>query len=63
MGKVTLKAARIATGMTQQEMAEKLGVSRTLVSIWERKPETIKPAYFYALLYVTGFKVDDIILQ
>lgn len=34
--KVTLKAARINAGLTQEEAARKLGVSEYSVSNWER---------------------------
>lgn len=33
--KLTLKSARVNCGLTQQEAAEKIGVSRTTLQSWE----------------------------
>jgi putative transcriptional regulator len=62
MPKITLEAARVNSGMTQQDMADKLGVSRSTVVAWEKGKITIKPAYLYAICQVTGFREDDILL-
>lgn len=35
MAKMTLKAARVNAGLTQKEVAEKLGVSNNTVCAWE----------------------------
>ena len=34
--KITLEACRVNTGLTQKELADKLGVSMSTVSNWER---------------------------
>lgn len=34
-GKITLKAARINAGLTQKELAEKVGKSETTIVKWE----------------------------
>lgn len=62
MKKITLAGARVSAGLTQQEMADKLGVSRISIVKWETGQTPMKPAYFYAMCQVTGFDVDDIIL-
>ena len=59
MGKLTLAAARVANGLTQQEMAEKLGVSKVMINQLENGSTKIKPIHLYAYCYVTGFKEDD----
>lgn len=59
MGKLTLAAARVACGMTQQEMAEKLGVSKVMVNQLENGKTDLKAIHLYAYCYVTGFKEDD----
>jgi transcriptional regulator with XRE-family HTH domain len=59
MGKLTLAAARVANGLTQQEMAEKLGVSKVLINQLENGKTECKAVYLYAYCYVTGFKEDD----
>ena len=62
MPKIPLVAARKANGMTQAELAEKMGVSRETVLAWENGKTTMKTAYFYLFCKVTGFSEDDIIL-
>ena len=62
MGKVTPAAARIANKLTQEEMADKLGVSRVLIWMLENGKTEFKPVYLYAYSYVTGFSTDDFIL-
>lgn len=60
--KVTIAGARVSAGMTQQELAEKIGVSRCMVNRWERGRAPIKAAYVYAISKITGFPEADIIL-
>lgn len=62
MAKITLKAARIAADMTQDDMAEKLEISRSWVKRIEEGKEEVKAVYIYAWLQVTGFTKSDIIL-
>lgn len=62
MKKIPLMAARVAAGITQGEMAEKLGVSRTQISKIERGLARPRTLYVYAYSHVTGFSVDDFLL-
>ena len=62
MGKITLAGARVSKGLTQEEMARKMGVSRTLINLIETGNTEIKPHYLYAYCYITGFSVDDFLL-
>ena len=62
VAKITLEAARVNSGLTQEQMAEKLGVSRSLVQGWETGKKEIRPAYVIAYAHITGFDVDDILL-
>lgn len=62
MAKITLKAARVAAGLTQDEIAEKLGISRSWVNRIENGTDEVKPVYLYAWCHVTGFSENDIIL-
>lgn len=62
MAKITLKAARVNAGLTQDGLAEKLGVSRKMIAEWELGNVPMKPAYLFAICYITGFSEDDIIL-
>lgn len=60
MPKITLRAARVNAGLTQGEMAEKLGVSLTTLNCWENGRKSIRPAYLYAICQITGFSPEDI---
>ena len=62
MPKITMKAARVSAGLTQEEIAEKMGVSRSTVIDWENGKRQIKPAYLFLFCKITGFAEDDIIL-
>jgi len=62
MQKISMKAARVAAGLTQQEMADKLGVTRSTVNLWENGKLNMKKANFIAFCAVAGFEEDDIFL-
>lgn len=60
MTKITLRAARINAGLTQDDMAGRLGVSRGVINEWECGRKPIRPAYVYAYCQLTGFQPDDL---
>jgi transcriptional regulator with XRE-family HTH domain len=60
--KIPMNAARVAAGLTQEELADKMGVSRSTVIDWESGKREIKTAYFYMFCRLTGFSEDDILL-
>ena len=60
--KVTMAGARVSAGYTQQELADKIGVSRATVNAWENGKVPMKMAYFIAFCNVTGFDAGDIIM-
>ena len=62
MAKITLAGARVSSGLTQQEMADKMGVSREILHKWETGKAEMRTAYLMAICYITGFSVDDILL-
>ncbi|MDO4648985.1 MAG: helix-turn-helix transcriptional regulator [Eubacteriales bacterium] len=62
MAKIPVKAARVAAGLTQESLAEKLGVSRATIIALESGETEFKPLYLYAFCHVTGFSEDDILL-
>jgi putative transcriptional regulator len=62
MAKIPMKAARVAAGFTQDELAEKMGVSRQTVIDWESGRRAVKPVYLYMFCGITGFSEDDILL-
>ena len=62
MTKISLRAARVNAGLTQQGLAEKLGVTRDSVAAWETGKVAIKKAHLYAICHVTGADPADIFL-
>lgn len=59
---ITLKAARVNSGHTQESLAEKLDIDRTTINAYETGRAKVTPMYLYALSSITGFDVDDFIL-
>lgn len=62
MAKITLQAARVSAGFTQEELAEKMEVSRKTLAGWESGKTQIKLAYLVLFCELTGFNRDDIFL-
>ena len=62
MAKIPLKAARVAAGLTQQELAEKMGMSRSSIVKIENGELAVRPVFLYAFCQIPGFKEDDILL-
>lgn len=62
MAKIPLNAARVAAGLTQEQLADKMDVSRQTVIDWENGKREMKTAYFYMFCQLTGFSEDDILL-
>lgn len=62
MPRITLKAARVNADLTQEELAEKMGVSRASINDWENGKTEIRTANLRLFCFITGFSEDDIIL-
>jgi len=62
MAKITLEAARVNAGYTQETLADRMGVSRATVIDWESGKREMRTAYFYMFCRLTGFSEDDILL-
>ena len=63
MARITMEAARVNAGLTQDKIAAKMGISRSFYNNIETgKVTEIKPVYIYAFCQITGFSPDDIIL-
>lgn len=60
--RITIKVARTIAGLSQQKLAEKMGVSRDTVAKWEADKMGISGKNLQRLCEVTGFKAEDIIL-
>ena len=62
MAKMTIKAARVNAGMTQDELAEKMGVSRSTVIDWENEKRNMRTPYVHLFCGIVGLSEDDILL-
>lgn len=60
MEQLSLKAARVNAGYTQEALAQKLGVVPKTVSEWENHAVPIKSLYIYAVAYVLNIDADQI---
>lgn len=59
---ISLAAARVNAGMTQTDIAEKLGVSKNTIINWEKGKVKPSPANLIALSTVYHMPVDFIFL-
>lgn len=62
MQKITIKAARVNSGRTQEQMSRELGVSLKYYNEIENGNIKIKPTILYAICHLTGFSEDEISL-
>lgn len=62
MAKVTIAGARVTKGWSQQEFADRLGVSRSAVQKWESGKSQIKISNLRAIADLTGFDLNDFLL-
>lgn len=59
---ISLAAARVNAGMTQKDIADKLGVSKNTIINWEKGKVKPSPANLIALSTVYRMPVDYIFL-
>ncbi|BGE83047.1 helix-turn-helix transcriptional regulator [Staphylococcus petrasii] len=55
---LSLKGARNEFGYTQQEIADRLGVTKNAYIQWEKGKVVPKHMVIYALAYIYGIKAD-----
>lgn len=60
--KITLKAARVNAGLTQKEVAEKMGVSTQTINKWENNLKIVKLGSFNKLCKLYNKNVNEIFL-
>ena len=60
MRKITLKAARVNAGLTQDEACNRLHISKSTLVAWEKNKASPKPIYFTAACRLYGFEPDEI---
>lgn len=58
--KITLKAARVNAGLSQEKLAKILGVSKTTVNKWENAKTSISASHFQKLSDLAGVPQDYI---
>lgn len=58
--KISPKAWRVNLGMTQQDVADRLGVSKPTVIRWENEEKPLPTLAAYALAKLYGIEVDDL---
>lgn len=56
---LSLKALRVNAGLTQQDVADRLGVSRHTIINWENDEERPKELVIYALAYLYKTDIDN----
>lgn len=59
--RLTLKAARMMRGITQDDMAEKLNVHRNTYAAWESHPEDISIKNAEEICRILNLPADNII--
>lgn len=60
MEKISLKAARINAGLTQDDLAKKMNVHRNTIAAWERDPKSISIATAERLCSALNVKISNI---
>ena len=58
--KISLAAARVNAGLTQNELAEKIGVTRASVISWEKGKSVPRKSALYMLADVCGIPIENI---
>lgn len=61
--KITLAAARVNAGLTQNQVAEKMQVSRHTIMKWENNNLIPKPAELLMLSKIYDIPIDNIFLK
>ena len=57
----TIKALRLEKGLTQPQLAELVGVSKGMISIWENNINEPKATYLKALSIALDINVDQLL--
>lgn len=58
---ISLKAARINQNLTQQQVANMLGVSKHTIINWERKKTTPSQATLFMLSHIYDISIDNLV--
>jgi transcriptional regulator with XRE-family HTH domain len=58
-----LHAAREAAGLTQAQVAEKLGLTQTAYALWERRDVALRPEQIAQVAEALGVSIDALFAQ
>ena len=58
-----LNAARLAAGLSQAQVADKLGIHQSSYADWERYPVALRPDQLQTLAELCGVRVEELIDQ
>lgn len=58
----SLKELRVRKGLSQKQLADKLGVSAATIVAWEKNPNKIQMYKLQAIADFYGVKLDEIFL-
>ena len=56
-----IAAARLTVGLTQQELARKIGTSQRVIAYWERESVSLRPEQLAALAVALGISADSLL--
>ena len=62
MPKIHINAARINAGMSQEDLASRMGVSRQTVIAWEQNKREMTTPQVFMFCSITEFSSDGVIL-
>ena len=60
MNKISIKAARVNAGLTQEELAKKMGVHRHTIASWEENPASMKIKEAESMCSILGVSFSQI---
>lgn len=63
MHELSIKAARVNAGLTQEELAKKMGVHRLTIAAWEANPASMKIKEAEQLCSILGVSFDQIFFK
>lgn len=63
MANLTIRQIRLAKEISQQEMADKLGVHVNTYAAWEKEPLTISIGNAFRIASIFNMSIDDIFFK
>jgi len=54
-------ALREAAGLTQEQVAEQLGISQPSYALWERKEVALRPEQLTTLAQILGVRIEEVL--